>query len=290
MPLKKRRLKVTIDLASGPLVLDESLELNFRCHKDCLGIRTMADIDVVNLTSSIRESLLTQCSAWNVRLAQSGDAKQKSYINVKVEAGYDNDTALIFRGQVVETSLISVPPSIGMRLSCATQQIDKTKDTEIPPQTGQTTFKEYVFWAAKLMGLQASCETTHDDEIIPNMFAGITDVSALVMAIQGSFNPRVVAYVDSDRLTVREINIPLRAEELVNLTEFIGVPTWTSYGATFRTLFDHKIRLGGIVHIESSMNPSLHNYPQWLVFGIDYELSSRRDSFYGTVTCYPPAD
>lgn len=291
MPIKKRRIRVTLDLPGGALVLDESLELHIVVHKDCLSMQATADIDVANLTVSKREQLLTQFSAWNVRLAQTGVTKNPVYVNVKIEAGYDADTALVFTGQVVETSLLSSPPTVGMRLHCASRQIDKTKDTTQPPAAGSTTFKQYVEWAAGQMGIsQVSCETSHDSEITPNMFASITDVSALIWEIQSSFNPRVVAYIDNDRLIVREINVPLAAEQLINLNEFIGIPTWTSYGATFQTLFDHRIRLGGIVHLASSMNPSLNNVDSWLVFSLDYELSSRRDSFYGRVNCYPPAN
>lgn len=290
MPIKKRKLKVTLSMQDGELVLDESLELRVAIHKDCLSMQATADIDVVNLTVSKREYLLTNFSAFNVRLAQTGVTVNPVYVNVKIEAGYDGNTALVFTGQVVETSLISSPPSVGMRLHCASRQIDKTKDSAPPPSSSVTTFKEYVQWAADQMGVsQADCQTTHDDEIIPGMFRSSYDVSSLIWAIQSAFNPHVVAYIDNDRLTVREINVPLAQEGIVQLTEFIGIPTWTSYGATFTTLFDHRIHLGGLVKLHSSMNPSLSNKDSWLVFSIDYELSSRHESFYGRVNCYQPA-
>jgi hypothetical protein len=290
MPIKKRRIKVTLDMQDGQLVLDESLELRVAIHKDCLSMQATCDIDVVNLTVSQREYLLTNFSAWNVRLAQTGVTTNPVYVNVKVEVGYDNDTALVFTGQVVETSLVSPPPNVCVRLHCASRQIDKTKDTAQPPSSSVTTFKEYVQWAADQMGVsQADCQTTHDDEVIPGMFRSAYDVQALIWAIQSAFDPHVVAYIDNDRLTVREINVPLAEEGIVNVNEFIGIPTWTSYGSTFTALFDHRIHLGGLVKLHSSMNPSLNVTNSWLVFGIDYELSSRHESFYNRVTCYLPA-
>jgi hypothetical protein len=291
MPIKKRRLKITMELPTGQLVLDESLELHVIIHKDCLSMQSTADIDIVNMTVSNRVNLLTQFSAWNVRLAQTGVTKNPVYVNVKVEAGYDSDMALVFTGQVVETSLLSSPPSVGMRFHCASRQIDKTKDNTVPPAAGSTTFKQYVEWAAGQMGIsQVVCETTHDNEITPNMFASIHDVSSLIWEIQSAYNPRVVAYIDNDILFVHEINVPLSSQTRIDLNEFIGIPVWTSYGATFTTLFDHRVKLGGIVHIHSSMNPSLGEaFDTWLVFSIDYELSSRREPFYGRVNCYPPA-
>ncbi|WP_443082832.1 baseplate hub protein [Variovorax sp. WDL1] len=48
-----------LDMPSGPVVLDESLELHIAVKKDCLSMRSTADIDVVNLTTGLRVQLPT---------------------------------------------------------------------------------------------------------------------------------------------------------------------------------------------------------------------------------------
>lgn len=290
MPIKKRRLKVTLDMQTGPVVLDESLELHVSLHKDCLGMQSTCDIDVANMTTSMRAELLTQFSAFNVRKAQTGFTPNPVYLNMKVEAGYDNETALLFTGQVAETSLVSPPPNVTMRLHCASRMIDRTKDTTQPPASGQTTFKQYVEWAAGQMGIPiVHCETPYDNDIVPGMFAAIHEVSALVMAIQAVHQPDIVAYIDNDTLTVRSLNVPLAAEQIVRLNEFIGIPTWTSTGATFTTLFDHRLHVGGLAHLDSSINPGLAQEAAFLIYSLDYSLSSRREDFYMRANCYAPA-
>lgn len=290
MPIKKRRLKVTLDMPNGPVVLDESLELHVSLHKDCLGMQSTCDIDVANMTTRLRAELLTQFSVFNVRKAQTGFTVNPVYLNVKVEAGYDGDTSALFTGQVAGTSLASPPPNVTMRIHCASRMIDKTKDTAQPPASGSTTFKEYVKWAAGQMGIGiVHCETPYDNDITPGMFASVYNVSGLVMAIQAVHTPDIVAYIDNDTLTVRALNVPLAAEQIVHLTEFMGVPTWTSYGATFQTLFDHRLHVGGLAHLNSSMNPDLAKEAAFLIFSLDYSLSSRREDFYVRANCYAPA-
>lgn len=286
MPLRKRILKVTFDMPGGLLVLDESLEMSIIVRKECLRAQTVCEINVVNLTTTMRAKL-TEFTAWNKRLAQTG-SEHLAYINVKVEAGYnEGGTITVFTGQVVAARLTSPPPSLGVSIQCASRQIDKLKDTPYPPPTD--TFKQYVIWAAKEMGVAWDCQTSYDDAVTPGLFATAYTVDALLWALQSAFRPFVVAYVDNDRLVVRDLNKALDSERIVYLEEFIGAPLWTDYGATFRAMFDHRVHLGGLVNIASKLTPGLANAEAWLVYSIDYELTTREQPFYISCAVYPPA-
>jgi hypothetical protein len=297
MPLQKRKLRVTFSLPSGDVVFDETTEMNITVSKDCLHSRPTAQIEIFNLTTGLREQLLTTFSEWNLRMIQTGvkDKSTGQYTKVKIEAGYigknGESTGLVFTGEVVTTSLTSTPPNIGISISCASRMIDRTKDNTYPPPG--MTFIEYVNWAAKQMGVTTvNCETSYDNQQVKGMFDSVHDISSLMWAIQSVYRPHVVAYVDNDVLTVRDINRPLVAEGIIPVDEFIGVPTMASFGASYQTLFDQKIHLGGIVTLNSKMNPSLGTAVQntkWLVFKLQYTLSSRNTPFYLKADVYPAA-
>ncbi len=296
MPLPQRKLKVTFTLAEAEVVFDETTEMNVSVTKDCLSMRPTATIELFNLTTAKRAQLFTQFTEWNLRMIQTGlgDPPPDNFLNsVKIEAGYvgknGESVGVIYIGEIVTANLTSSPPSIGMQINCAARQIDRSKNSSAPDP--KMTFKQYVKWAAKEMGISnTDCETTHDNETVQGMFDSVHDVASLIWEIQAAYRPLVVAYIDNNVLTVRESNKPLRSETaIITVDEFIGVPSMTSYGVVFQSLFDQKIHLGGLVRLNSKMNPSISNDTKWLVFKLEYTLSTRNTPFYLKADVYPAA-
>lgn len=290
MALGSRILKVTFSLQNGDVVLDETIEMRVRIRKLALAIQSKCSIDVMNLSGTLRETLLSQFTQWRYRNVVAGLA-DPNYVNVKVEAGYrsvDKDIATtIFEGQVVTATPISAPPTIGIRLDCFSRQIDKTAFvTEPAPASG--TFKAYVEWAGKQMGVEKTiCETSYNNNVLTNQFATANTVSSLIIQIQDVYKPAVVAFVDNNTLIVRDLNKAISPAQIITVSEFIGTPMWNDWGVEFECLMNPEISLVNAASITSKLNPSLHG--TYVVSGIEYDLTSRDTPFYMKVSGLPPA-
>lgn len=297
MALESRILKVVISLPSGDVELDDSLDLRIRIHKDALAIQNTCTIDVFNLAQSLRESLLSQFTAWNKRNIETGQpGYSASYINVTVYAGYEtisssgtsSNTIVVFQGQIVLANPISLFPNLGVRLECYSQQLNKLNWVTEPAPT-QGTFKSYVIWAAQWMGVSSvQCETSYDDTNITNPFASTHIAASLLVDIQNAYRPNVVAFIDNNILYVKDINKAISSAQIVNVSEFVGTPPmWTEWGVEFTTLFDPKILLVNAVTLQSILNPSLNQ--TFVISSLDYDLQSRETPFYVKVNANPSA-
>lgn len=290
MALKKRILQVTLKLPSGDVVLDASLNLRVKIHKAALAIQNRATIDVIGLTGSLREQLLSQFTAFNKRKVESGSTEQK-WIDVEIKAGWDGDTvesSLVFKGQVVLCEITSTPPNIGVRLTCFTRQIDRSKSlTETAPD--KLKFKDYVAWAAGQMGFGSNfvCNTSYNDQQVENPARSIFIASALLIDIQNMYRPDVAAFVDDDFLIVKDRNKILNPSQAAKVSDFIGIPTWTEWGISFTCLFDQSVRLAQGATLTSIMNPSLNG--SYVIMEIEYDLTSRDVPFYVKASGSPPA-
>lgn len=303
MPLTQRRLKVTLSLPSGDFIMTESLDLSVRIYKAALAIQNRATIEVFGLTTNMREMLLTQFTAWHKRQVESGQAPQ-DWIDVIIEAGYASNnsalspdlagfnntasTSIIFRGQVVQCEPTSGPPNIGVRITCYSRQIDKTQFTS-EPAPNQTTFKQYVTWAAGQMGFGNNfvCETSYDDVQISNPSRSIFSRGALLIDIQNMYRPDVAAFVDDDRLIVKDRSKIINTTAISQLNEFIGTPLWTEWGATWQTLFDPTQKLAQAAVLTSKMNPGVNG--TYVIMELEYDLTSRKNNFYVKGSGSPPA-
>ncbi|WP_175692740.1 baseplate hub protein [Burkholderia ambifaria] len=290
MAIGSRILKVTFSLQNGDVVLDETIEMRVRVRKMALAIQNKCSIEVSNLSGTLRETLLSQFTQWRYRNVVAGLA-DPNYVNVKVEAGYRSSSSdaitTIFEGQVVTATPVSAPPTIGIRLDCFSRQIDKTAFvTEPAPTSG--TFKSYVEWAGKQMGVAHTiCDTSYDNQVLNNQFATANRVSSLIIQIQDAFKPAVAAFIDNNTLIVRDLNKVIGASQMVSVNEFIGTPMWTDWGIEFECLMNPAISLVNAATVTSKMNPSLNG--TYVVYEVTYDLTSRDTPFYMKVSGLPPA-
>lgn len=291
--LRVRKLRVTFHMPEGDVVLDETLNMHVHVEKDCLSSQNRAIISVTNLTGSVREQLLSQFTALNRRLVAAGRA-QPAYLDMQVEAGYAQSngidtTSVIYKGQVVQTDLVSGPPNVTVRITCYTHQVDKTVYIVQPPPF-ETTLKGLVLWAGEQMGFDSQhikCSTDFDADILYNAARSTAVASELPMYISQAYFPRIAAYIDDDIFYVKNTYDVVNAADTVYLNEFIGIPSWTEWGVVFTTLFDPTIRTAQAVDLTSLLNPSLNG--KYVVMGIEYELSSRDTPFYCHVNASPAA-
>jgi hypothetical protein len=291
MPLGQRILQVTIDVPNGQSVtLDQELDLHVSISKNALAIQNKCDITVFNLTQSLRTGLFSQFTAWNKRQVETGGL-QPSYSNVTVLAGYKNggnsNTSVVFKGQVVQVDPVGAPPDLGAQITCYEHQVSKAAwTTGFAPTNG--TFKEYVLWAGKQMGVsRVVCETSYDNTPSGNFFAATHQVSELLIDIQSAYRPNVAAFIDNDVLIVMDVNKVVSERGSVTIDEFVGAPMWTEYGVQFKTLFDPNIVLACAANLNSKINPALNN--SYIISTLSYALSSRDTEFYVTASGSPPA-
>lgn len=303
MPLNDRKIKVTISLPNGDVIIDESLKVNIRIHKAALAIQNKATIDVVGLSTALRVQLLSQFTAWHKRQVETGQASQ-DWINVQIEAGYassnsglvnssagassTNNTSIIFIGQIVLCEPTSAPPNIGVRITAYSRQIDKTTYIS-SPAPAQTTFYQYVQWAAQQMGFGSNfiCDTSYNDVQILNPARSILTTGALLIDIQNMYRPDVAAFIDDNQLIVKDRTKIIDSSEISNVTQFIGTPMWTEWGVNFACLFDPTIKLAGAANITSIMNPGVNG--TYVILELEYDITSRDTPFYVRVGASPPA-
>jgi hypothetical protein len=294
MALGARILQVNLQMPSGMVTLDQTLDLRVRARKDALAIQSTCEITVADLSQNLREFLLSHFSAWNKRQYEQGQATVP-YIPVTVVAGYastssngtQQNTTTIFSGQVALCSPEGSLPNLATKITCYTQQLSKVN--WITPNTfpASTTFKNYVTLAAQAMGLQLNCQTSHDDDTITNPGASIYNVGSLLIDIQGYYRPNVVAYVDNGTLFVRDASALITTANTVTISEFVNTPQWDEWGAEFETLFNPQLVLSCGAQLQSVLNPSLNDFA-YVVYSLEYDLTSRDTPFY-VKACGSPA-
>lgn len=296
MPLRKRILKVTFKTNAGEVVLDETIQMIVRIHKDALMVQASCTIECYNLTTNLREQLLSQFTAFNKRqieqspnLAGSADFP---YVNVSVLAGYteadgQSKAAVVFEGQVVLATPGAYPPNLSARITCASQQVYKL-EWNSGSQNPDQTFKEYVEWVGQKLGVsEVVCETSINDSKTWNQSAQAVTVSTLLISIQDAYKPNISAFIDNNRLIVRDTDKVISSANQIEIDEFIGTPMWTDWGAQFQILLNPLLTLTSLATLKSRMNPSLNN--DYVIVSLDYELASRDTPFYMKATGCPPA-
>lgn len=290
MALKKRIIRVTLTMPTGVVIITDSLRMSVRIRKAALALQNRATIDVTGLTTQLRESLLSQFTAWNKRLADTTN-NVPSWINVSIEAGYSSNgterTSVVFVGQVVQVEPTSAPPNIGVRITCYSRQVDQTSYVS-DPAPDQVTLLGYVTWAAGQMGLGTNfiCQTSKNDLVITNAARSRMTHASILIDIQSIYRPDIVAFVDDNVLVVKDRDALINLNEVANVTQFIGIPTWTEWGVEFTTLFDPTILLAHGATITSKMNPSLNG--QYVIMELEYDLTSRDRAFYVKANGNPP--
>jgi len=289
--MKTRVLRVTFEIPGQLIVLDQSLRLSVRIHKMALAIQNKATIEVTGLDTQARESLLSQFTAWNKRKTDIGQLVA-NHVPVTIEAGYSENgienSAVVYKGEVVLVEPGSAPPDIGVRITAYTNQINQTTFISQPAPVNPTLI-EYVQWANRQMGLttQPVCDTSYNNTTTKNPSASTYVAGALVIDIQNNYRVNIVAYIDDGVLIVKDANKAINTQLTSNITTFIGIPMWNEWGAEFTTMFDPSVKVGQSVFLDSVMNPSLKG--NYVLTELEYDLTSRDKPFYVKGTGSPPA-
>lgn len=296
MSLGKRVIKVTIqpDVTNSALdiVLDDSLDIDVKIHKDVLAYQNKAEIEVIGLTTTLRESLLSRFTAYQLARLNSNLSKQTIFYRVTIDAGYTSDNitqnqalSTVFIGELALVEPSSGPPNVGVRLTCFTHQIDKTLWTtgSLP---GSCTFQEMINWvggqlqAASPTGtFKIVVDTDYSQQVVTNAGQSFRELGAATATLMQYMWPYVYVYIDDDTLFVRD-RVKVDNSPVVPINEFVGAaPSWTDNGVKGQTMFNESLRIMSNISVNSKMNPMLAN-SGFIIGKLDLHLTSRRTPFY----------
>lgn len=292
MPIKKRLLRVQIQLADRTITLDENLNLRVRIRKAALAIQSKATIDVGGLSQSLRQGLLTQFTAFRKRLKEQSGVNKDDYLDVVIQAGYEeasgNKTLTpIFHGQITLVDPDSPPPDISVRITAFTNQVDRTTYVSTQPPS-PISFKAFCTWCAGQMNVTPNVSTSIDNKTLYNPAARTYIVAGLLPWIQAYDRQNIAAWIDDDTLYVRDIGDVVTENQVVSYGTFVGSPMWTEWGIDFRIMFDARIKLASGCKVNSILNPTMST-SDLVVMQLEYDLSSRDDPFCVNVTTAPSA-
>ncbi len=281
------------------IVLDDSLDIDVMIHKDVMAYQNKATIDVSGLTTLLRESLLSRFTSY--QLSRLGQGYTPASLNsqiifwrVTIEAGYQSNSvgqnqqlSTVFIGELALVEPTTSPPTIGVKLTCYTNQVDKTQWATTDSLPGSATFEEIIQWAGAQIQqanttnpINVNIDTVKANTIVTNPGQSFRELGAIPATLMQYFWPTVYAYIDDDTLYVRD-RTSVDSSPPIVLSSFIGTPMWTSNGVQAQTLFNESLRLMSNVTVQSSMNPILAN-SGFTVGSLDLHLTSRKKAFYTT--------
>lgn len=287
--------RLSLRIGNGDLVEEFTEEFYITCRtsKNVLAVQNQCTITIDNLTAERRNYLIGYFTQWASR--NYGQPFVPLDIRIGRQSKPDALTT-VFRGAILETSLGN-PPDITLTLSCITSLIDMNiSSTGYVSSTipRLSSFKEVCQWAANLVNMPLRYEV---DQALPAVAANTSaliiqkaySLSAVVGLLANLHKTKICVFVDDDTLIVTEWGKALQGEivEVNAATGLIGIPQITQWGVKFTTLADTPIRLAGAVDLFSAMNPAVNQ--NWIITGVEYDITSRDGSWYATWSASPSA-
>lgn len=298
IPLRVLTLKITFPGEKTSIITidrDSALYIGVQSAKHLLQIQNEAQILIRGMRPDIRQLLLSSFTAWNYR-----KRFVNNYAYVEIFAGYESSIkrfagSRIFIGDIVVCKPEGEMPNVDIAITAYTRMIDRTDliPSSIP---NKGTFKSIASAAAKAAGMGIDCKTSIDNRVISNF--GVFqlnpvgepmrfNVQAAIAYLNAVEPDKVVAWVDDDKVLVRDIGEAV-GTDIPKISTFVGnPPIWTEWGITFTTLFTPQLRLGGAFEVDCVTLPKLNG--QYVTTSLAYNLTSRERPFYVTVKSTPPA-
>lgn len=264
-----RILRIGIEV-DGKLNVYEGLWATATISKFANPLQNEAEVKIANLSREVRDFLLTETSPFN----QSKKPKR-----ITIEAGRQSTGAYrLFIGDITECTP-SQPPDITLTIKAKTKQADKGLVVAVS-QGAQEKLSVIARGVAASLGLSLVFEA-QDKNISNYSFTGgaLKQVSKLGEA--GNVN----AYVDDDRLIVKDYNAPLAqvTSILSKSSGLVGIPELTEQGIKVKYLLDPKAQLGGELELDTEIYKAVNG--KYVIYTLSYELASRDTAWYCIAEC-----
>lgn len=262
--LDPRIVRVGIEV-NGELRTYEDLWVSASGTKYANPLQNECEVRIANLSREVRDFILTETSPFNANRTPK---------RIVLDAGRESTGVFrLFEGDITE-AIPSQAPDITLTLKAKTGQFKKgtiVTRTEAP----QIALSKLAANVAGDLGLTLVFEAK-DKNIANYTFAG----GALKQVDKLSRTGAVNAYVDDNRLVVKDYNVPLQgvSHELSEQTGMIGLPEITEQGIRVTYLLDPKSQLGGELQLTSKINPAATG--NYTIFALSFEVSNRDTPFY----------
>lgn len=268
--LDLRLLKVDIAINGKVTTYNEAFAITVKGTKYANPIQNECEVSIANLKADTRNFILTETSPYN-----SNEVPKTITVSAgRISTGY----AQVYTGDIT-TSLITQPPDILLTLKCATGQFLKGKLGTTKGLAKQK-LSGISAQVAQQLGLKLNFQAT--DKFISNYaYSGAQLKQINKLGDAGG----VTAYQDDGQLVVKDLHLPL-PDAVTKLDEYhgmIGIPEVTEQGVKVKFLFDSVTKLGGAIQLTSQLNPAANGY--YIIFKLEFDLTSRDTSFYMTAQC-----
>ncbi len=262
--LDLRTLRIGVEV-NGEVRYYDDLYIEAQCSKYMSSLQNEGRVKIVNLKKDIRDFILTETTPFNFNRSPKEliiEAGRASY-------GYSQ----VFRGTIIR-AFPSQPPDIALTICARSNQFEKGNIIS-RSQGARIPLSQLAANIAKDINCILVFEAT-DKQIANYSFTG----AALSQVVKLGNMGRVNAYVDDNKLIVKNVNVPLSqtSHVLSEETGMVGIPEPTEHGVRVKYLYDPTSQLGGAMKLESKLNPVLNG--NFIVYQLDFDLANRDQSFY----------
>lgn len=223
------------------------------------------EVIIANLDKATQDFILTETSPFNANRTPK---------KLTLDAGRQSwGTTRVFSGNIVSVQP-SQPPDIALTIKCLTNA-HSNGDLVSRSQPGQAKLSQIAKQVASDIGVSLDFQAT-DKQISNYGYSGGALNQVNVLGTSGD----VDAYVDNDRLIVKNANIPLtNVLTVVNLdTGMVGIPEITEQGIKVQFLLDGTTTLGGSLQLTSKIYPTVNG--TYLIYKLGFRIANREEPFY----------
>lgn len=234
-------------------------------------LQNECSIAIANLSREVRHYLLTETSPFN---------RNRTPKRVVLEVGRQSiGTGRIFVGDIVSVTP-SQPPDIILTIKAKTGAFLKGNVASMAMPTPMSDLSQVAGTVASTLGLDLVFEA-QDRKVQNWSYTG----GALQSTEKLGEATAVNAYVDDDRLVVKDYNAPLSGYSHVLSKDngMIGIPEADEFGCKVKILMDPRVRLGSRLTLRSQMNPAMDG--NYTIYKLGFDVATRDTQFYWTAFC-----
>lgn len=267
-----RLLRVGVEIGKR-IVWFEGLSIEATITKVANEVANEANVKITGISKTQRDQILTETTPW------MHASTRKSLIIEAGRASYG--TSRIYTGDI-QTVGVSQPPDIAIDISAKTNAWNKLQVIS-KGYAASVSSKVVAADIADSMGLTLVWEAT-DKQIGSYSFTGSKGQQLGQLGQLGQVN----AYVDDDKLVVKDLGKPLGKVATVAILDstsgMVGIPELTEQGIRVKMMFEPQSRCGGAITVDSKRNPGANG--TYTIYKMTYDLANRQEPFYTTIEAY----
>lgn len=264
--LDLRRIRIGVEVL-GRINWYEGLRVKVSGTKYANPTQNDCTVTITGLNMATRDYLLTETSPFN---------QNRTPKRLIVEVGrVDTGLFQLFVGDIVSAEP-GPPPDLDLTIKAKTQNAQS--GNVISTSAGALVqLSELSRRVASDIGVTLEFEA-QDKNIANYSHSGAALAQVKRLAEMGG----VAAYIDDDRLVVKDAGRPLsgRVRILSKDTGMVGIPKGTERGVNVQFLIDPETALGGALRIQSELNKSLNG--DYVITQLGFDAQSHDTAFFYT--------